>query len=1059
MARRDQKSLFDIYYEEQKKYTKLYGDKTIVFFQMGTFHTAYCTKTKGYTKLEELESLLDIHYINRENGPKSYPKGSSNQFGINSVSLKKKITIMIEHGYTVVIFDQIARDDGGALDRHVTGVYSSSAFLPDQKCPDAGYIMVGYIEDEPQLNSDINLMAIGVSIVDISTGNNMIHEFYSNITDENFGLDEIERMIQSFLPKETVIYYKPSSKETSNANKIYKYLDLSKSNSNRFYTYQDDCGDDMLDLLTNMTFNIRTQNEYYARIYDFVPKAELGKKQSPIEILGLEQKPFARIALMIMLKYISEHNIKLLKNISHPELYIYDKHLVLGNNAIGQLNIIDAHSLDVYDNRFKSVLDVVDKTSTPMGRRFLKDSLVNPLSQEEKINIQQRYDIIEELLDDGTCRVIKLELSKIRDMERLHRKMAMGKISPYEFWKLDSYYHAAFGILDKLKNKEKTLQLLEEKYSKKFDAYISKYGNILIIKRTRYFHNFKDIDRTIFQKGVYPKIDKLQEKIENVSKLLDTIKNVLSELIKKDSTLSESNNIISLESNDRDGYYYTVTKTNELTLKKKLKSMDKINISIGKKKGESFSLKPSDIIFKPLTKGRTKIFISKIKSNCDDLSGNIMSLHTMVQKSFCKYMSKLYSEEKTLLYNICKFLTKLDFLVSGAIVAADYYYCKPVIPSKDNVPSYISAKQLRHCIVERLCEDTEYIPNDIDIGNVPLKDKIKIDDRMISSDLDDDGEQHRKDQLKNGVLLYGLNSCGKSTLIKSIGISVILAQIGYYVPAQEFTFEPYMAIYARITGNDNILKGQSSFTLEMNELDCIATRTEKNGPSSLVIGDEVCRGTESISGLGIVASTIVSLSEYKCTFIFSTHLHDLPTIAEINNIDNLRFYHLRVDFDESNDCLVYDRKLTPGTGPKIYGLTVAKYIIKNHRLLNRAEIIVKKLTNKNYFDIPKTRSKYNHKLIVKKCSICEYEPLNDLYKELECHHINFQRDCLSDGKIRSKLHLTKNKLYNLAVLCHKCHASVHAGRIKIKGYLDTSCGPLLDYHIVDNKTYISSLFE
>lgn len=281
--------------------------------------------------------------------------------------------------------------------------------------------------------------------------------------------------------------------------------------------------------------------------------------------------------------------------------------------------------------------------------------------------------------------------------------------------------------------------------------------------------------------------------------------------------------------------------------------------------------------------------------------------------------------------------------------------------------------------------------------------------------------------------------------MKSIGIATILAQIGYYVPASEFVFEPYMALYARITGNDNIFKGLSSFALEMTELDAILSRTESQGTNTLVIGDEVCRGTEDISGRSIVASALVSLSECKSSFIFSSHLHDIPDIDEIKQLKNLRLYHLRVEYDEENDCLVFDRKLTPGSGPSVYGLMVAKYLIKNKKFINRAEIIKNRLMAEQQTNIPIKTSKYNKDLLVKNCLICGYRPLTDTDKDLESHHIHFQKDCWADGKIKEKPYLSKNRLYNLVVLCRKCHNKVHQGEIIIKGYADTSIGPQLDY--------------
>jgi DNA mismatch repair protein MutS len=156
-------------------------------------------------------------------------------------------------------------------------------------------------------------------------------------------------------------------------------------------------------------------------------------------------------------------------------------------------------------------------------------------------------------------------------------------------------------------------------------------------------------------------------------------------------------------------------------------------------------------------------------------------------------------------------------------------------------------------------------------------------------------------------------------------------------------------------------------------------------------------------------------------------------------------FHLRVQYQKETDKLIFDRILTPGSGPRVYGLTVAKHMIKSNQVVERAEIIRKRLMKEDdlNINIPVKKSKYNRKLVVKQCSICRYRPTKDHHRELETHHINFQSDCDSDGRINRQKHLTKNELYNLVVLCRKCHTDVHHDKISIDGYILTSEGPEL----------------
>lgn len=1051
-------SIYQFYFTEQEKYSKIYGEKTIVLIQIGKFYEAYCTKKKGYVNLAELEPLLNIKYIRRdqENNMNKAESNKPNQFGINCVAINKNLTTLIENGYTIVLFDQKTAN-GEDIERECVGVFSPGTFLSDRQMQDANYLLSVYICEEKQMASRKTLMAIGLTLVDITTGTSIIHEFYSDQFDERFGLDELVRIMQIFRPTEIVIYYHPVEIDEQSIKNIKLYLELDKFKNHHFYIYHDKKGSDNLNLLTEEVFKINFQNDFLSKIFDFNYQLTLNKKQSALEILNLERKTYITISLLIILKYISEHNVLLLKNLSYPELYLYNKHLILGNNAVEQLNIIDSNNLQSYNNKIESLFDVINKTSTPMGKRFLKENLLNPLSQENKNKMSERYDLIGALLNNKLFDKIRFELKNIYDMERLHRRMAMGIIVPYEFYRLDLFYRATNKIISLIKNDDTIKNILPENTIKDFLSYQIAYGKEYDFDKLQRYSNFSEIENSFFQKGIHPIIDKIQEKIDYVWSLINSTNDYFTKLISARCKKIKNKEILTMESNDREGYYFTINKSNEKILKEEIqkkKGLIKIDLSIG----ETLEVKKEDIIFKQLPKGRTKIFVTPLVEHTLNLSQQKEKLTRLIKKIFIKSMVEYYVSNKIVMYKISKFIAEMDFLVSGAVVADAYYYCKPQIPSVENVPSYFTAKSLRHAIVERLCNETEYVPNDIELGNVPVgKNKSLKNNTKKYIENSEEKNEDKKD--KNGILLFGLNGVGKSLNMKSIGISIILAQIGYYVPAEEFIFEPYMAIYARITGNDNIFKGLSSFALEMTELDAILMRTEKQGASTLVIGDEVCRGTEDTSGRAIVASAIVSLSECNSTFIFSSHLHDLPNIEEIKQLKNLRLFHLRAEFDEENDCLIFGRKLTPGSGPSVYGLLVAKYLIKNAKFINRAEIIKKRLMNEDKIDIPNKTSNYNKDLIVKNCSICNYYPTQDHHKELESHHIHFQTNCWSDGKIKEKPYLSKNKLYNLVVLCRKCHNKVHQGEIIIKGYVDTSIGPLLEYSTDFKKKILNGIDE
>lgn len=209
---------------------------------------------------------------------------------------------------------------------------------------------------------------------------------------------------------------------------------------------------------------------------------------------------------------------------------------------------------------------------------------------------------------------------------------------------------------------------------------------------------------------------------------------------------------------------------------------------------------------------------------------------------------------------------------------------------------------LRHPIIEANEDQGIYVPNDIILGQLAYASKEHKDNVIIKNS----NPISIKDNKMHGVLLYGINSSGKSSLMKSIGIAVILAQAGFYVPAKSMRFSIFDAVYTRISGADNIAKGLSSFAVEMLELKNIFNRATSK---SLVLGDEISHSTETMSGLSIVASAILKLAKLQSIFVFATHLHQLPEIKEIEELKNIISLHLSVMYKDNEDKLIFDRKL------------------------------------------------------------------------------------------------------------------------------------------------------
>ena len=389
----------------------------------------------------------------------------------------------------------------------------------------------------------------------------------------------------------------------------------------------------------------------------------------------------------------------------------------------------------------------------------------------------------------------------------------------------------------------------------------------------------------------------------------------------------------------------------------------------------------------------------------------------LLKETFKTDMKDLQEAYGEILHTWSKKLAYIDFINSGALCAQANHYCKPSIVLKK--ASYFKAKELRHPILERISSETVYVPHDIELG-------------------------YETEQ--NGILLYGINSSGKSTLMKSIGLNIILAQIGYYTAATNFEYSPYNSLFTRICGNDNMFRGLSSFMVEMMELMAILKR---NDSKTLILADEISKGTEIRSGIVIIGYMLESLSKSNSTFITATHIHDIIKLETVKTLTNIKTKHLKVTYNPEDDSIIYDRHLSDGQGETFYGLQVAKYLMKDKLFNERTTEILKEYDNL----ADNKPSKYNPNVYLINCEICKSK------EKLETHHIVWQKDFNNDDINESKFYLQKNDSSNLVTLCMSCHDKVDRNEIIINGWKDTSNGRKFDYEMVSIEPKKNSKYD
>ena len=371
-----------------------------------------------------------------------------------------------------------------------------------------------------------------------------------------------------------------------------------------------------------------------------------------------------------------------------------------------------------------------------------------------------------------------------------------------------------------------------------------------------------------------------------------------------------------------------------------------------------------------------------------ELQSVVEKLKERTRKRYSRTLEFL-SRSGCALRDAARFASEMDVTVSNFRISKLYNYCRPVVLTDGE--GFVDAKDLRHAVVERIDDGNEYVPNDVAL----------------------DG---------SGIVLYSMNSCGKTTLLRALGLSVILAQAGCHVPASSYRIHPFSCMMTRILSRDNIMKGQSSFVAEMSELRAVLKRAK--GPRALVLADEITHGTEHTSGSAIFVSAVETLARRRVNFLLTTHLHGAYPF--IRQVPNVRTCHLSVTFRANGvKSITFERKLMEGPGGSVYGLEVCEYLDMDADFLARAFQIRDKVTPEK----EETRSaiikvsKYNRNKIIRSCESCGYAPRLPTDQPLHTHHIR-ERNLADVNGMIDGVHV--DSVSNLTVLCERCHRQAHA---------------------------------
>jgi len=996
-------ALIKEYFELTQKYCNEYGEKTILLMQVGAFFEVYGIldkKTNNITNSQILEfsRICDLAVVE-----KNVCVGKDNvvMAGIKDIILEKNIKKIQEAGFTAVVYAQ--DENCKNTTRSLAGIFSPGTFFQEDSTSLSNNITCIWVDlFENKFLFKGKFVVVGISNIDIYTGKTSIFQFKEPYVNNPTTFDELERFISIYNPSEVIFISNLLDKEIDT---IINYVDIKCSLIHKINTTVSD--DKKYNLSTIRTKNCEKQT-YQREILNKFYKIE----DFDVFFQNFNENNIACQSFCFLLDFVYQHNPHLVNKISEPVFENCTDRLVLANHSLKQLNVIDDNN---YSGKYSSVSKMLNECLTPMGKRKFLYNFLNPTTNVEYL--QREYNITEHMIINNSKyhTFLKQKLSEIKDISKWERQIFLKKISPKSFCILYNNILIIRDIYDKIIQDSVLTEYLTT-YESNINN-IKDFCNLLLnfidanidIELAKDLEQIQQFETNFIKKTVDIDLDSKTETIKESEDKLESIRVYFSNLIenKEKKGKVKTNDFVKIHETEKNNFSLVCTNRRCKLLEEALPvSKTFVNLQYNSSytnqvKNFEFKICKKDVEFHKQSVANNFITDEQINRLCKNISVIKVSLKEIITNVFYKFVDQ-FGGFKEQIESIINFVTLVDIVYSKALIAEKYNYCKPQIVQAEK--SFISAKNLRHCLIEHLQTNELYVTNDITIG--------KTCDGVNGVD---------------GILLYGTNAVGKTSFIRSLGISLIMAQSGLFVPCSEFVYMPYNYIFTRILGNDNIFKGLSTFAVEMSELRTILRLADKN---SLVLGDELCSGTENTSAVSIFVAGIQKLYQTKSSFIFATHLHEIVNYEEITSLESVVLKHMAVIYDKERDLLVYDRKLKDGPGNNMYGLEVCKSLKLPEDFLNAAFNIRMKYHPEDGSMLSLKSSHFNSQKVMNLCEKCN----KNIGKEV--HHLQHQNEANKNGIINKDGKVFhKNSVANLITICEDCHNEIHkssAQHIKVK---------------------------
>ena len=715
--------------------------------------------------------------------------------GVPFHSVTPYIEKLIEKGYKVAICEQLEdpKKCKGVVKRGVVQVYSKGSIVDAEMLKAYDNNYIGSI-------LDFNYEYI-ITYADISTGH-----LYSLTLDHD--LNKAVNQVLKLGLKEVIL--------------------------------ADDTNQELINLLkNNYNIDISISRDYLASGYEYL----FSNLKDVAVITGVKH----------LLYYLVVRELKDLAHINNVEIVSPEDYLEMDIHTIRNLELIETLRLKERNN---SLIWLLDKCKTAMGSRLLKEWLLKPLKDINKLN--ERYDKIDKLNEEFmSLDELRNALYEIYDIERLCGKVSCGNLNGRDVLQLKN----SLAVLPRIRQIITNLG---------FNYTLVDVNDL-----------YELLDKAIYEnppvgiKEGYLIKDGYNQELDELKAIRSGGKDFIAEL---ENTEREKTGIKNLKVgyNKVFGYYIEISK------------------------GQTHLVDPSYGYERRQTLANCERYISPLLKEKEALVLNAEERIIEIEYNLFNEIRDILKKRLFDLQSIAKVISELDVICALAVDASELRLVRPTLTSGKD----LTIIDGRHPVVERVSK-IDYVANDCRMSNGV-----------------------------NTLLITGPNMSGKSTYMRQLGIIVIMAQIGSYVPAKAVEMPIFDKIFTRIGASDDLVSGESTFMIEMKEAkNAICNATAQ----SLILFDELGRGTATYDGMSLAQAILEYVSEnIGCKVLFSTHYHELTALEEkINSIKNVH-----VSASEKDGNVTFLHKVVDGAVDKSYGIHVAKLAGMPDGLLKRAKEIL-----------------------------------------------------------------------------------------------------------------------